>query len=265
MSTTERKTFETRREEIAKRKASIVALVQKYNELTLNEKTPAKDIKATQDALDKDLADYKVQANHLFYEECEASGDAMLEAVKRQDVVYLKTRDVTDKESKITKRIVEEKPTTVDLDAMHKYSLEVLKKDGIGKNKNWRNLLQKINFCLTLRVAKAIGVKDEVYKDLEGYYTINAIAKDIDLGKNPLSNTQVLKTLQRAVTDMIGEEYKATSHDVAYMQECISKRAGSGVIKAATHKEFYKILLDVCHHIVTGDPYGLKAKISKKN
>ena len=48
--------------EIAKRKASIVALVQKYNELTLNEKTPAKDIKATQDALDKDLADYKVQA-----------------------------------------------------------------------------------------------------------------------------------------------------------------------------------------------------------
>lgn len=150
MSTTERKTLETRREEIAKRKASIVALVQKYNELTLNEKTPAKDIKATQDALDKDLADYKVQANHLFYEECEASGDAMLEAVKRQDVVYLKTRDVTDKESKITKRIVEEKPTTVDLDAMHKYSLEVLKKDGIGKNKNWRNLLQKINFCLTL-------------------------------------------------------------------------------------------------------------------
>ena len=254
MSTTERKTLETRREEIAKRKASIVALVQKYNELTLNEKTPAKDIKATQDALDKDLADYKVQANHLFYEECEASGDAMLE-----------TRDVTDKESKITKRIVEEKPTTVDLDAMHKYSLEVLKKDGIGKNKNWRNLLQKINFCLTLRVAKAIGVKDEVYKDLEGYYTINAIAKDIDLGKNPLSNTQVLKTLQRAVTDMIGEEYKATSHDVAYMQECISKRAGSSVIKAATHKEFYKILLDVCHHIVTGDPYGLKAKISKKN
>lgn len=86
------------------------------------------------------------------------------------------------------------------------------------------------------------------------------------MGKNPTSKTNLLKTLQTVITAMLGEQYKATSHDVNFLMSVYSKKNRKALtVTCANHRYFRNYLAEVCHRIVTGKTYELDFKTKKDN
>ncbi len=96
---------------------------------------------------------------------------------------------------------------------------------------------------------------------------MSEIAREFDMGKNPTSKTNLLKTLQTVITAMLGEQYKATSHDVDFLMSVYSKknRGKALTVTCANHRYFRNYLAEVCHRIATGKTYELDFKTKKDN
>ena len=94
-------------------------------------------------------------------------------------------------------------------------------------------------------------------------FRMNEISKAIDMGKTPLSNTNILKTLQIVISEMLGEEYKATSHDVKYLMYVYAQdnKKSKTAITAANHKTLRMYLKKVCYRILTnGTGYDVESR-----
>ena len=186
------------------------------------------------------------------YAEAKASGDPMKFAITRFFFPIIKVKETKDKDTEIVIRSIADAERPIDLGDLHK------KLGGIGADKNWLYAAEKFNFYLTVRAAGRVGAV--VNSDA---MVMNEIAKAFDMGKNPCSNTQLLKTLQLVVTMMLGEGYKANSHDVNYLVDVYSndnKKSKTG-ITAANHKTLRNYLKKVCYRILTnGDGYEVQQK-----
>ena len=186
------------------------------------------------------------------YAEAKASGDPMKFAITRFFFPVIKVKETKDKDTEIVIRSIADAERPIDLGDLHK------KLGGIGSDKNWLYAAEKFNFYLTVRAAGRVGAV--VNSDA---MVMNEIAKAFDMGKNPCSNTQLLKTLQLVVTMMLGEGYKANSHDVNYLVDVYSndnKKSKTG-ITAANHKTLRNYLKKVCYRILTnGDGYEVQQK-----
>lgn len=169
--------------------------------------------------------------------------DPMKAAILQFNYPTIKVKEVRDKDTKnITRSIVDaEKP--IDLGDLYK------RFEGIGADPKWIYTAEKFNYHLTIRAAERVNatIKND------SFY-MNQIAKEIDLGKNPCSNTQLLKTLNIVIGQMIGEEFKGNSHDVNYLIDVYAndnKKSKTG-ITAANHKTLRNYLKKVCYRILTG-------------
>ena len=186
------------------------------------------------------------------YAEAKASGDPMKFAITRFFFPIIKVKETKDKDTEIVIRSIADAERPIDLGDLHN------KLGGIGADKNWLYAAEKFNFYLTVRAAGRVGAV--VNSDA---MVMNEIAKAFDMGKNPCSNTQLLKTLQLVVTMMLGEGYKANSHDVNYLVDVYSndnKKSKTG-ITAANHKTLRNYLKKVCYRILTnGDGYEVQQK-----
>ena len=95
---------------------------------------------------------------------------------------------------------------------------------------------------------------------------MSEIAREFDMGKNPVSKTNLLKTLQTVITAMLGEQYKATSHDVNFLMSVYSKKNRKALtVTCSNHRYFRNYLAEVCHRIVTGKSYELDYRTKKDN
>ena len=64
----------------------------------------------------------------------------------------------------------------------------------------------------------------------------------------------------------LGEQYKATSHDVNFLMSVYSKKNRKALtVTCANHRYFRNYLAEVCHRIVTGKTYELDFKTKKDN
>lgn len=186
------------------------------------------------------------------YAEAKASGDPMKFAITRFFFPIIKVKETKDKDTEIVIRSIADAERPIDLGDLHK------KLGGIGADKNWLYAAEKFNFYLTVRAAGRVGAV--VNSDA---MVMNDIARAFDMGKNPCSNTQLLKTLQLVVTMMLGEGYKANSHDVNYLVDVYAndnKKSKTG-ITAANHKTLRNYLKKVCYRILTnGTGYEVQQK-----
>ena len=203
---------------------------------------------------------YTSVARQECYDECVATGDAMLEAVKRLTFASIGTtfeKVGEDKEIEIIKII--DKDKTIDLAGLHRFA------GGIGKDKSWISQVEKFNFHMTARQAKRV-VKNKanltaLLKEINDSYAMSKVAQEIDMGKDPTSNTKLLGTLQDIVTAMVGEEYKATSHDRDFLCDIYAGKGKTALtVNCANHKFFRTYILAVCHSIVTGEDYQVSFK-----
>ena len=185
------------------------------------------------------------------FEDCAAAENPMLEAIKRLSFTTIGVKDSKKGDEKIPVREVIEREKAIDLLKLHK-AVE----GGIGADKNWAHIAQKLNFLLTAQKAVDLGISP---KEVHDSYAMSEIARQIDMGKTPTSKTNILKTLQTVISAMLGDDVKATSHDVNYLMSVYSRKNRKALtVTCANHKFFRGYLAEICNHIVTGNPYAVE-------
>lgn len=287
--TTERAELVSKMEE---HKAKAEALCVEYNDtvtaLASPEENPAESpaegeespklrtLKAIEADLDEVIGEYNATSRKLCYKDCIATGDPMREAVIRLYYPGIKYKDEPiDKDNKdITVRVIVDVSKEINLLDLHERA------KGIGHDSLWTQYIKRLNCLLTIRTAKDIGAKVIGHKDGEVDFkkfkdNLNyaAIAKEIAAARkdksaaDPVSNTQLLKTVREMVTAMMGEEIGASakSHDVNFLN-IVYATAGKKALQVVTpaHKTFTWYMAQVCHHLVTGEDYTAFSKEYKE-
>lgn len=185
------------------------------------------------------------------------TADPMVEAVKQLTYPCLRIQDKKEDDSDIIIRSIVPAERKIDLLKLHKFV-----KDGIGREKNWHNQLEHFNMLMTAKYAEDLGI-DPV--KVRNCYAMQSISREIDLGKTPCSNTNLLKTLQKLVTAMIGEEYKATSHDVKFLKFIYANKGKKALsVMCADHRKLREYMAEICNHIITNEPYEVVSKEIKE-
>lgn len=250
----ENMTREERVSAMAAIKASAEEKARKYNEAIAENKFD--DMQTLNTELTKLVQDYGDHAKTLCFEDCANSGEPMMAAIKRLTYTVIAVKDENIKEQLTPRRIIEDKERPIDLLALDRYVT-----GGIGRDKNWKYIAQKFNMVMTGRVHKVLGLSA---KDLANDYDMAGAADDIDMGKNPDSAKGLLANLQKLITAMVGEEYKAEACDVGYLIETYSKKGRNRMsVACAKHTKFVGTIAEICNRIVEGGSYGVEYKRKK--
>ena len=232
-------------------RATAEAKALEYN-AAMQEARFADAIKIEED-ITKAVNEYTALARTMCFDACKNTPNPMLTAIQTLQFVTIAVRDEKIEDEKLSKRTIVEKNMNIDLVKLHKYC------EGIGHDKDWYHLVQKMNYHLTLRQCERLDVDPKSVKDS---YLMSEVARSKDFGKNPTSNTTLLKTLQTVITAMLGEQYKAKSHDVNYLVDiyCKKKNGKALTVSVANHKYLVNYLAEICHRIVTDGRYGVDFK-----
>lgn len=208
--------------------------------------------------MEETVGEYAGIARGICFDECAATEDPMMAAIKRLSYTVIAVKDVKkDKEDAVATREVIEKDRQIDLLKLHKYI-----EGGIGHDKQWNYLVEKFNFLMTAQKAVDLGIDPKAINDS---YAMSDISKQIDMGKTPTSKTNILKTLTTVVQAMVGEEYKPNSHDVAFLLSVYSRKSRKALtVTCANHKYMRGYLMEICHRIVMGKTYELEFKAVKQ-
>lgn len=231
--------------------AEVKAMAEDYL-IKANSAEKSEDKAEFEDAMTQCINQYAFISKNACYDAAKASGDPMKYAVTEFFFPVIRLKEKKDKDSDVIIRNIEEAAKPIDIGDMHKAL------NGIGHDPNWIHNAEKFNYYLCLRAAERVGatIKSDAY-------IMSKIAHQRSLGKNPCSNTNLLKTLQLIVTEMLGEGYKVTSHDVNYLVDVYSNdnKKSKTAITAANHKTLRNYLKKVCYRVITGGKgYDVEAK-----
>lgn len=206
--------------------------------------------------IDTVIHEYTATAKQICFGDCKNSGSPMMAAVKRLTFDTIRAVYKAPEGDFIEKCSIEEVEKAIDLEKLHKYC------NGIGKDQKWLYYAQKLNFLLTVQKAKDLGIDP---KSINDSYAVAEIARDLDMGKTPTSKTNMLKTLNMVIAAMVGEEFKATSHDVNYLLTIWAKKSNKRAltVTAARHRSMYSFLAEICHRIVLNKAYDIEVKERK--
>ena len=209
-------------------------------------------------AIEEKVNEYTSVARADCFEACKNSADPMLTAVTVLSFITIGVKDEQKGDDAIPVRIVVEKERQIDLFKLYKYCGE----KGIGADPKWLYMAEQLNMLLTAQKAQDLGLDPKKVNDS---FAMSNIAREIDLGKSPTSKTNILKTLQSIITAMLGEGYKAASHDVNFLMSAYSKKNRKALtITTANHKTLRGLLAEICHRIVTGKTYAVDYKAVKQ-
>lgn len=207
--------------------------------------------------IEQAVNEYTSIARDECFDRLKATDDPMLAAVKELSFMTIRAKDTKVGDEKIPVRVIEDSEKAIDLLKLHKAV-----KGGIGKDEKWAVMIEKLNFLMTAQKAVDLGIDP---KSVNDSYAMSDIARQIDMGKTPTSKTNILKTVQSIITAMVGEEYKATSHDVNFLMSVYSRKNRKALtVSCANHKYMRQYMMEICHRIVEGKSYELDYKQIKK-
>lgn len=228
--------------------------IKEYNALISDGKYDEKVEKKFTEAINE----YTGYARKIAFEECAESENPMHEACKRLTYTTIRAKDrPLEDGSKIKVKEIEDTEKVIDLKRLMKHC------DGkLGEDSGWIYAIEKLNLLMTAQKAKDLGIDP---KEVHDSYAMSSIAREYDLGKNPASNTNLLKTLTGIVQMMLGEEYKPLSHDVKFLQSVYSKKGRRALaVSCANHSHMRQYVQEICHRILTGKVYDVDFKRTKK-
>ena len=213
--------------------------------------------------LDATIGYYNNAQKTRVYTECKRAKNPMAKAVEVFWVPQIRIKTSVDKKQEIPViiRTVAEGKKAIDLLDFDKWA------DGIGADTKWKFSIQRFNRFMTTDVALGIGAE----VDMDNFHMADA-AKQIALGKTPMSKTQSIKTIQGIVDQMLGDylndpdypkAFKVNQYDVRYIKEAYTSKdkKSIGGLNAANHKALTAIFMDIANRVLTGRiGYSLKQK-----
>lgn len=227
-------------------------LVSKYNEAYQSGNFA--ESQKLSNAIEEKVNEYTSIVRDDCFRQCKESADPMLTAVTLLSFVTIAVKDEKKGDDKVPVRTIIERERQIDLFKLYKFCGE----KGIGADPKWLYMAEHFNCLLTAQKAIDLGLDPKTVNDS---YAMSNIAREINLGKNPTSKTNMLKTLQSIITAMLGDGYKATSHDVNFLLSVYSRKNRKALtVTAANHKALRGYLAEICHRIVTGKTYALDYK-----
>lgn len=236
--------------------ASVEEKVEAYNEAVLNANHD--EVVNIDNEISELVNKYTSVARDIVFDECAETENPMLEAVKRLVFTTIGVKDTKQDDGGIPVRSVISRERQIDLYKLHKRV-----EGGIGNNKNWNDMIEKFNLLMTCQKAKDLGINPTSINDS---YAMSNTARQYDIGKNPASKTNLLKTVTEIVAAMIGEEYKPVSHDVNFLLSIYSRKSRKALtVSCANHKYLRGYMMEICHRLVTGKSYDVDYKMIRKN
>ena len=159
----------------------------------------------------------------------------------------------TSENGKMTGVEYAEKLVQVDL---HKFC------DRKGFPMEWYYEMQALNKRLTLKVARSVGMSTDELRKISDSYSMEKLAAEIDLGKTPDSNTQVVKHMQLVLDLLAPESGKVNNYDLAFLMSSYTKRSNRESLKVvcSKHSLLQSILTDVFYRVLTDKAYGVDYK-----
>jgi hypothetical protein len=248
-------TREERVNKLAELKATAEGLAASYNEAMQNNKFD--EASKVDGVITDTVNEYTATVRDMCFEDCKLTEDPMLSAITMLSFITIGVRDEKKGEDVVPVRSIVEKERQIDLLKLHKYCGK------IGDDENWSHIAMKMNMLLTAQKAVDLGLDPKKVNDS---YAMSEIAREFDMGKTPTSKTNLLKTLQMVVSAMIGEGYKATSHDVNYLMSVYSRKNRAALtVTCANHRYFRNYMAEVCHRVVTGKSYIVDFRAKRDN
>ena len=230
-------------------------MVKAYNEAYQSE--DYKSAKELEEKLEELVNKYTSIVRVACFQTCKESADPMLTAVTMLYFTTIAVKEEKVGEDKIPVRSIIDRNKQIDLIALDRYC------GGIGKEKNWKHFIQKFNYELTAARCKELGIDP---KEVNDSFLMSDIAREYDMGKNPASKTNLLKSLSTIIKAMLGDEYKPLSHDVAFLGYVYSRKSRKALtVSMANHNQLTKYIAEVCHRIVTGKQYNADYKRKKEH
>lgn len=252
-------------------KAEITSNIQAYNEAVNSSNFNAM---TAADAKQKELEkEYAALAEVVCYANLKKLANPMLEAVKTYGYDVIRHKDVPTTE-KIVEDGEEKSVTTYTREmTIKEQQIDLVKFDNYsGKtssiNPMWRYEVQTLNQMFCIRTAQDMNIAFTPVS-----YFMDKLARRIEDGETPVSNTAMLEALQNLVDMIIFEpqendqsknKYRANSRDITAILKQYTKSGKARLgIAVAKHNYFARIIGKVLYRIATGEQYTLEYKTSK--
>lgn len=237
--------------ELAKLREETEELIKEFN--NANQEERLKDAVKLDEEMVEKINEYTSIARTMCFSKCKEADDPMLAAVTMLTFRTIGIKDITvGEESKIPVRELVEKDKPIDLKKLNDFC------GGIGHDKSWLHMIEKLNLLLTVQKCIDLGIDPKKVNDS---YAMSDVARQVDMGKNPTSKTNLLKTVNKVVAAMLGEEYKGKSHDVNYLLSIYSKKSRKALtVTTANHRYMRNYMAEICHRIVTNGTYAVEYK-----
>ena len=261
-------TIKTRPElvaDMANLSAQLDAKAIEYNEASINmDFRRMAEVDAEMKEVEKEYAE---TSQMLVFTDLKGADKPMLEAIKTHSFKVLKHKDSAESGSTIKTREMLEVERQFDLKDFDAFCGGTASAD-----KFWSNYAERMNMLCAIHVANELKVED--LSVIGTSYFISKTKEEIKLAgenadvANPISNTQMLKVMQKVLDKIIYDDnngknkYQAKSQDVAWLLFTYGRKDSRGrlTLKLADHKQFRKVLADVLHRIVTNTSYKVAYK-----
>ena len=246
------------KEKISELREEVVEKINKYNE-ALKENDLAKATRFEQELKEAEASYAELKSVEVFTE-LKGKENPVREAIITHSYYVISHRVL--REDGVVKgfEIVEDKVRQIDLVKFCKFcNLDTM----------WQYNVERFNQLLAMRAANELKMtKAQIKKICDSFY-MNDLARQIEMGGTPDSNTSICKQLQQVLDALLFEDngkgknvYRVNNHDVAYLLMCYTKR-GKKTLSVAVAKNAYmhRLVMDVAHRIVTGKTYDLEYRM----
>lgn len=250
-------------------KEQIVNKINEYNK-GLQDGISVADMNKIDNELKELEATYSNVMARVVFDECLDTDNPMLTAVTRYSYNVVSHKD-NKEDGVIVERVLNtERVRQIDLLKLCKYSQDI--KHERKLETNWQYDAMKLNQLLCMRSAKELKFTAKQIKEIASTFYMEELARKIDLGETPESNTQICKQVQAVIDKILFKDdgkgknaYKVNNHDVAYMLMIYTKKGKNALaVQVAKHDFLRRILGDVLYRITTDGKYSLEYKQIKK-
>lgn len=133
-----------------------------------------------------------------------------------------------------------------------------------GLSTVWQYKVEKIGLLLALRAAKELKVPASELKAMTKDYRMNDLARKVEMGETPESNTQIVGMIQTVLDEILPKAGKANAHDAAYMwMACTRAGREAKTVKVCDGKTAHNLFMDVANRIVTKGRYTVDYRREK--
>lgn len=243
---------------ISDKRENIVKKIGEYNE-ALKANDLAKAAHAEQELKEAEAAYAEAKCIEVFGELAK-SENPVKAAVAMHSYLVVSHRAMREERVVTGFEIVEDKVRQIDLVKFCEFcKLPTM----------WKYAVEKFNQLLAMRTATELKMtKAQIKKICDSFY-MSDLARQVEMGGTPDSNTAICKQLQQVIDGIMFEDngkgknvHRVNNHDVAYLLMCYTKR-GKKTLSVAVAKNAYihRLVLDVMHRVVTGKAYDLEYRM----